>query len=103
MYRVYECELPKKGDVMSVLEADPYQEDSFARIGYKAKDGSTLGEDKGKFFVYLSAPEETIKKCDEKLKELAKPAPQEVQDRIGEKIRKEEEEAEAGLGSIFGQ
>jgi hypothetical protein len=103
MYRVYECEQGKKADLMKLLEAEPYKEDSFARLGYKVKDGASLEEDKEKLYVYISASEDFVKKADEMLKEVATPASQEVQDRVGEKIRKEEEEAESGFGSIFGE
>ena len=102
MYRVYWCELSKKKELMKVLEADPYNKDSFARVGYKVKEGASLGEDKDKLYVYLSASEDFIKNADERLKEIAKPAGKEIEDRVGEKIRKEEEEAESGFGSIFG-
>ncbi len=103
MYRVYECELSKKAEVMKILEAEPYAEDSFARVGYKVKDGSSIGEDSGKLYIYISASEDFLKKADERLKDAAKPAEEEVQKRIGEKIMKEEEEAESGFGSIFGE
>ena len=102
MYRVYECELAKKAEITRILEADPYAEDSFARSGYKIKDGGVLGEDKTKFYVYMAASVEFIKKADDKLKEVAKPAPAEVEKRIIEKVLKEEEEAESGFGSLFG-
>lgn len=102
MYRVYECDSAKKADVTKILEADPYAEESFARNGYKIKDGGVLGEDKTKFYIYMSASNEFIKKADEKLKDLAKPAPAEVEKRVVEKVQKEEEEAESGFGSMFG-
>ena len=103
MYRVYECELSKKKELMKVLEAEPYKEDSFARIGYKVKEGASLDENKEKLYVYISASEDFVKKADEMLKDIAKPASKEIEDRVGEKIRKEEEEAESGFGSIFGE
>lgn len=103
MYRVYECEVSKKGALTKILEADPYADDSFARVGYKLKDGSMLGEDKTKLYVYIKADEGFIKKADEKLKDVAKPAPPEVEKRITEKVLREEEEAESGFGSIFGE
>ena len=102
MYRVYECEISKKAEVTKVLEADPYAEDSFARSGYKVKEGASVEEDKEKLFIYVSASEEFLKKADEKLKDVAKPADDEVQKRVGEKIKAEEAQAEAGFGSIFG-
>lgn len=103
MYRVYECELSKKKELMKVLEADPYKEDSFARIGYKVKEGASIGEDKERLYIYISASEDFVKKADERLKDIAKPAGKETEDKVGEKIRKEEEEAESGFGSIFGE
>jgi predicted RecB family nuclease len=102
MYRVYECDVTKKAEITKILEADPYAEDSFARMGYKVKEGASVEEDKEKLFVYVSASEDFLKKADEKLKEFAKPAEEEVQKRVGEKIKAEEAQAEAGFGSIFG-
>lgn len=102
MQRVYECEGAKKAELTKILEADPYSEGSFARVGYKVKDGGMLDEDKAKMYVYVKASDEFVKKADELLKDVAKPAPADVEKRIIEKIQKEEEDAEGGLGSIFG-
>ncbi len=101
MYRVYECDSSKKALITKILETDPYADDSFARVGYKVKDGTVLGEDKNKIYIYISASDDFVKKADEKLKEHAVVAKNE--DKIAEKIRKEEEEAESGFGSIFGE
>ncbi len=101
--RVYECEGSKKAALMKILEAEPYADDSFARVGYKVKDGGVLGEDKAKTYVYVKASDDFVKKADEKLKDVAAPAAPEVEKRVAEKIQKEEEEAEGGLGSIFGE
>ena len=103
MFRVYEFENSKKADVTKVLEADPYAEDSFARIGYKVKDGGVLGEDKAKSYIYIKAADDLMKKVDEKLKGLATRSGAEVEKRVGEKVVAEEESAESGLGSIFGE
>ncbi|MFN7991269.1 MAG: hypothetical protein U0R44_03890 [Candidatus Micrarchaeia archaeon] len=103
MRRVYECESGKKAELTKILEAEPYADDSFARVGYKVKDGAVIGEDKAKAYIYMSASDDFIKKADEKLKSLAKPAPADVEKRIIEKVLKEEEEAESGFGSIFGE
>ncbi len=103
MQRVYECENQKKAELTKLLEADPYADDSFARVGYKLKDGVALGEDKGKTYLYMKASDVFIKKADEKLKAIAKPAPPDVEKRVAEKVVKEEEEAESGFGSIFGE
>lgn len=102
MERVYECESGKKTELKKILEEDPYAEDSFARVGYKMRDGATLEEDKDKIYLYVSASDEFVKKADEKLKDIAKPLEGEKAEKIIEKIKKEEESAESGLGSIFG-
>jgi len=102
MYRVYECEGSKKGELNKILETEPYAADSFARVGYKVKDGGALGEDKTKVYVYLSASEDFVKKADERLKPVATRCKEEIEKRIVEKILAEEESAEAGLGDIFG-
>ncbi len=102
MIRVYECESSKKAELTKVLEADPYANDSFARVGYKMKDGESVGEDKGKTYVYISASEEFLKKADEKLKGLAAAAPDEVQKRVEKKITDEEDTVAAGV-SMFGE
>ena len=103
MYRIYECEVSKKAEITKMLEADPYAEDSFARSGYKIKEGAAVGEDKEKIYIYIKASEDFLKKADERLKDVAKPAPEDVQKRVGSKIESEEERAEAGLGAIFGE
>ena len=73
MQRVYECEGGKKAALMKILEADPYSEGSFARVGYKVKDGAMLGEDKAKMYVYVKAADDFVKKADELLKDVAAP------------------------------
>lgn len=102
MKTVYECEASKKAQLTKILEADPYAEDSFARVGYKVKDGISVGEDKEKVYVYISASDEFMKKADEKLKDVAKHAPDEVRKRVQKKIEDEEDTVAAGV-SMFGE
>lgn len=102
MIRVYECDASKKLEVKKILEADPYAESSFARVGYKLKDGNVLSENKEKVYVYISASEEFVKKADEKLKDLGTAMKEEDQKRIADKIKKEEEAAQSGFGNMFG-
>ena len=102
MERIYECESGKKAELKQILEADPYAEDSFARVGYKMRDGATLEEKKDRIYLYISASGDFIKKADEKLKDVAKSLGDDDAKRIIDKIRKEEESAESGLGSMFG-
>ena len=100
MFRVYECEVSKKQELLKILEADPYAEDSFARVGYKVKDGASVDADGEKTYVYISASDEFLKKADEKLKEFAKPAAQDIQDKVQKKIKEEEDTVAAGV-SMF--
>jgi hypothetical protein len=101
MERVYECEADKANELKKLLEADPYSEDSFARAGYKLKDGSMVGEDKDKVYLYISAGEDFLKKADELLKDLAKPANDEVAARVITKIKEEESTVASGV-AMFG-
>lgn len=102
MDKVYECELSKKNELKKILEAEPYAEDSFARVGYKLKDGTVVGEDKEKTYLCISASEEFFKKTEEKLKDLVKPVEGEVASRILSKIEEEEESVASGV-AMFGE
>ncbi|MBI5051309.1 hypothetical protein HZC08_00975 [Candidatus Micrarchaeota archaeon] len=102
MKKVYECDSGKKIELTKILETDPYAEDSFARIGYKLKEGAVIGHDAKKLYIYISAAEDLFKKADEKLKGLVTRCKEDVEKDIITKITKEEEEAESGFGAIFG-
>ncbi len=101
MDRIYECEATKKAELTKILEADPYSEGSFARAGYKMKDGAAVGEDKDMVYIHVSASEEFLKAADEKLKDVAKPCNEEVSLRVKKKIDEEENSVAAGV-SMFG-
>jgi hypothetical protein len=102
MIRVYECENSKKAELTKILEEDPYAEDSFARVGYKMKDGTAVEEDKEMIYVYVTASEDFLKKADEKLKEIAEPVEEDVAKRVEAKIQEEENTVAAGV-SMFGE
>jgi hypothetical protein len=102
MNRVYATETSKKPEINSILESDPYSEDSFARVGYKLKDGSVIDEDQSKVYVFISASEDFIKKADERMKDTAEILDEEATERIANKIKEEEEAAASGFGDIFG-
>lgn len=102
MKRVYECDIAKKNELAKILEFEPYAPDSFARNGYKTKEGGMIGEDKGKFYVFLSADEAFMKKAEEKIKSVTSRAKEDVEKRIVALIEKEEESATEGFGGMFG-
>ncbi len=102
MKKVYECENSKKKDLNKILEEDPYAENSFARVGYKLKDGKAIGQDENKCYLYISASEEFFKFVEEKLKDVAEECKEEISKKIIQDIQKEEEQATSGFGDIFG-
>lgn len=102
MEKVYECENSKKKDLTEILEADPYAEDSFARVEHKLKEGKAIGQDEDKCYLYLNTSEEFLKKAEERLKDLVKECSEEISKKIIEDIQKEEEQATSGFGDIFG-
>jgi len=99
---VYAAPTSSKAKLTAILEADPYAHPSFSRNGYKVKDGSALGEEKDKVYVYLSCTEEVEKMAQEKFKDVAEKCNPEVTARVVKKIEDEENSAEAGFGAIFG-
>lgn len=102
MKRVYAFDISRRAELTAILETDPYAPDSFARLGYKLREGASLEEDKALVFLYISGDEAFIKKADERLKPLASSLKPEDERRVLDKILKEEEAAESGLGDIFG-
>src|SRR3989338_281499 len=100
---VYECEISKKTDLMTIIEVDPYATDSFARVSHKVKEGQLIGQDAKKVYLYISASDEFLKKAAEKLKEIAVRCKKETEDDIISKVDAEDSNAETGFGSIFGE
>ena len=102
MKRVYECEMQKKGELNKIISADPYSPDSFTRVDCRVKEGSFLEQDKAKLYVYLSAADDFFKKAEEKLKGVVERCKPEVEEAIIKRITDEDEQAQSGMGAIFG-
>lgn len=102
MKAVFAFPAEKKKDLALLLEADPYAPDSFARAGYKLRDGLSLGEKADTIYLYISAEEGFIKKAGEKLRPLMRGMEKGEEERVLKKITDEEEAAEGGFGTIFG-
>lgn len=102
MRAVFAFAAEKKKDLAPLLEADPYAQDSFARAGYKLREGASLGEKADTVYLYISAEEGFIKKAREKLKPLMREMEKGEEERVLGKIMEEEEAAEGGFGAIFG-
>jgi hypothetical protein len=103
--RVYEFDSKELAKLKSLLEADPYADISFARQGYKLKDGKMIGADAGKYYLYIKAEPDFFKFTEEKLKEIAgfKRSDKKTEEKICKSIDEEEGSAEVGFGSIFGE
>ncbi|MEM3556186.1 MAG: hypothetical protein QXF56_05690 [Candidatus Micrarchaeia archaeon] len=101
--RVYECEPQQVGKLKKLLESEPYAERSFAKQGYKLKEGKVMGEE-NKYYLYIKADADFFKFAEEKLKEVegVKRSEKVVEQRVVKKIEEEEGSAEQGFGAIFG-
>jgi hypothetical protein len=77
----------------------------FARQDYWIKDGITLGLERDKCYLVLSAVDSFLEKAEPKLKEgvpSIKRVDPELEEKIVEQMDKERDESESGLGMIFG-
>ncbi len=102
MKRVFGFPVEKKADLLAILEADPYAETSFARMGYKLKEGAQVGADPKMLYLYISADELAIKAAEEKIKAIEAVIPKETEKKVIEEVDKEEDNAVSGFGDIFG-
>jgi len=77
----------------------------FARQDYQLKDGISLGLDREKSYLYLSADESFFDGAEAKLKKNVasiERAKEDVEKQIIDTLEKEKEKADQGLGFIFG-
>ena len=102
MKKVFGVPAEKKKELTAILEADPYAKDSFARLGYKVKEGAQVGGDEKTLYVYVSGDEENVKGAEAKLKELCVEVPAEMEQKVIGIITEEEDKAASGMGDIFG-
>ncbi|MEM4555052.1 MAG: hypothetical protein QXT25_04350 [Candidatus Anstonellaceae archaeon] len=100
---VFECEIKDKEKLKAVLEQDPYAPLSFSRNGYKLKDGAAVGQDPAKCYLFFKSTEEFAAFAREKLKGIATESSPAVAEAVARIIQDEENSAEIGFGSIFGE
>jgi hypothetical protein len=104
--RVYEYESKEKGAVQAVVDADPYADISFARQGYKIKDGKIAEGEEGRIYLYMKADQGFFKWAEEKFKTANiasfKRSSKEIETKIIAGIEAEDNAAETGFGAIFG-
>jgi hypothetical protein len=102
MKRVFGFPIEKKAELIAILEADPYAETSFARMGYKLKEGAQVGADPKMLYLYVSADEKAIVAAEAKIKPLEAAVPKETEKKVIDEIDKEEDNAVSGFGGMFG-
>lgn len=121
--RVYECDRVDHEKLKRLIEYDPYLDKSltseqiekirndryaniiFARQSYVLKDGSSLGMDPGKYYLYLKAGDEFFKDSEEKLKKeipSIKRLDPESEKKVVDIINEEESKGNYGIGMIMG-
>ena len=121
--RVYICDEKELEKLKFLMEYDPYLDKSkseadlaamkqdkdaniiFARQDYQIKDGISMGLERDKCYLYISANEEFLALAEPKLSssiESAKRADPETEKKIISMIEEEISNSESGIGSIFG-
>ncbi len=107
---VFEAAIKDRPKLVALLEADPYGKPCFCRNGYKVKDGVQVSQDKEKCYVFMRATDEFAVFARGKLKglvdaegkELVVESKPEVVAAVAKAISDEENNAEVGMGAIFG-
>ncbi len=99
--RVYEISKENYKEAKKIIEADPYEKDSFSSVGYKIREGKVLGLE-GDYYVYVKGDEEKLRKLDEKIGGVAKILGGEELEKAKNAFEEEEAQAESGFGEIFG-
>lgn len=104
MHFVYLVELKHKKELEAALTADPYADDSFARLGYTLKESQTVGLKGGSVALYFKC--EDASRAEKLKKQIAtvpslKEASDEEKEKVVEAIEKELDSAASGFGSIF--
>ncbi len=94
----------KLKEAKKILEADPYAEDSFSRVGYKLREGKSLGigDDDGYYIYIRSENAAFLDKAKERLSGAAELFEGEKAESVKNKIEEEEAAAAKGFGDIFG-
>jgi len=104
--RVYEMTGADQVKVKGIIEANPYAPISFARQGYKLKEGKGVGGDAGKYYLFIKGEPDFFKWADEQVKVAAiesfKRSEKPIEAKVIASIEEEENAAEQGMGAIFG-
>ncbi len=97
--------------ILFYLEKDKYQKvsdlvmknDLLARQSINFREAASLGLKEAGYYLEMDCSEEAVEEAKKVLKDLAKELSGKDKDKILEIIAKQEESANAGFGSIFGE
>ncbi len=92
----------KKENVMKAEEALRSDFDTAAKQSITIREAGVLGIDMSGSFFLISGTDSGVAKCKELIKGFAVDVEADVLAKVKEEIRKEEDAAAEGMGSIFG-
>ncbi|MEM4295324.1 MAG: hypothetical protein QXI89_00300 [Candidatus Anstonellales archaeon] len=92
----------KYAKAKALLEQNPYEEQSFSRVGYKIREAKSIGLNADGYFLYIKASDDFIKFARDKLKEVLGSIDKDMLEKAKQEIEKEEQDAISGFGSLFG-
>lgn len=102
---VFSIDASNQGKLKAVLEANPFENDSFAKLGYVLRESKAVGLPGGKFVVFFETGDDALaKKLCEKIKAVEGVAELSGGEKakIVAQIKGEQDAAAQGFGSIFG-
>jgi hypothetical protein len=92
-------------EVLDKLKSDPRADVIFARQNCSLRDGATLGLNADRMYLYINATDDVLTKAEQRFKnefKTIKRAQKLDEDAVIAVIKKEEDQAGSGFGSIFG-
>ncbi len=95
----------KIAEAHHMLETSPKGKYIFSRQEYSLRDGASVGLDANLSYLYLNAPEDFLNGAEGRFKaefKTIKRADREAEEKVINIIKEEQEKANAGFGSIFG-
>jgi hypothetical protein len=100
-----EAKIKEADGAVNKLREDKELNIIFARQDYMIKDGMSLGLDREKSYLYLSAEEDFMGGAEAKLKKnisSIQRAPEDIEKQIISTVDEERQKSDEGLGFIFG-
>ncbi len=103
--KAYKEQEEKVQAAIKKLKSDKFLNVIFARQECELREGKAIGQDNGKLYLYVKAPDEFFPTAEERFAhefKTVKRAPAEVEKKFIEIKEDEDSRANAGFGAIFG-